>query len=209
MSENPSIESQVKDQFAKIYTCEDWKLFKRGADFYFENAAKVLKKDISYCDDSYKLLFRNINKRLYLGIACELLVKAIYLKNGFSINKFLENNKEFPQKFSGVSDEELNEKDCFTFNQCIQKLNKVVAWDVSSREIVEKGLKIAKIFRNKEVHGIVFNHSYKPESYRIIEESVILSYELEFSENLDFRVSFELNEKGKFSLRKIKKLSYA
>ncbi len=198
MSESPSIESQVKDQFAKIYTSEDWKLFKRRADFYLENAAKILKKDISYCDNNNKLLFRNINKRLYLGIACELLVKAIYLKNGFSINKFLDNNKKFPQKFSDVNDEELNKMDCFTFNQCIQKLNKVVAWDDSSRRVVEKGLKIAKVFRNKEVHGIVSHHSYDPKAYSNIEEGVILMYRLEFTESLDFRVSFGLNEKGKF-----------
>lgn len=201
MSESPSIESQVKDQFAKIYTSEDWVLFKRRADFYFENAAKILKKDISYCDNNDKLLFRNINKRLYLGIACELLVKAVYLKNGFSINKFLDNNKKFPQKFSDVNDEELNKTNCFTFDWCIQNLNKVVAWDVSSRGVVEKGLKIAKVFRNKEVHGIVSNHSYNPESYRIIEESVILVYELVFSENLNFRISFGLNEKGKFLVK--------
>lgn len=82
-----SIESEINEQYEDFFKSDDWSTFKYAADYYLNNAAMILKKDIDYCDDRLKLMFRNIQKRLYIGIACEFLLKAIFLKHGYVINK--------------------------------------------------------------------------------------------------------------------------
>lgn len=84
------IENIIKKQFSKIFTKSDWYSFKVIAEYYFRTAASVRTQDIKI-DTPYKLWVRNIQKRLFLGIAYELLLKAIYLKEGFYINLPLKN----------------------------------------------------------------------------------------------------------------------
>jgi len=69
------------------------------------------------------------------------------------------------------------------------------------REITE-GLKIAKVFRNKEAHVITNSHEYNESDYTKIEKCIIKSYKEWFSEEIDFNISFEKNEKGKFEIKK-------
>jgi hypothetical protein len=64
-----TIEKSIKAQFAKFFEVSDWTNFKSAADYYLEMAAKLLTKDIKY-EKNLKKLRRNVQKRLYIGIAC-------------------------------------------------------------------------------------------------------------------------------------------
>lgn len=58
-----SIEEEIKEQYSKIFKSADSITFKLMADFYFENAAKILKKDISIRDQYSKAtLYWNRNR---------------------------------------------------------------------------------------------------------------------------------------------------
>ena len=68
-------------------------MFKVGANYFLRIAAQLKMNDILlteqeksfvYCKDN-RLLYRNIQKRLWIGIAGELLIKAHFLKSGYLI----------------------------------------------------------------------------------------------------------------------------
>ena len=81
-----SIEQSEKEQFAKIFSKDDWRLFKGFAEIYFEEATRLKRYNMQVSPD-IKLLARNIRKRLLIGLGVELLLKAVYLKWGRGINK--------------------------------------------------------------------------------------------------------------------------
>lgn len=64
----PSIEQAAKAQFAKVFTTADWPDFKRIADRYFERSARLRKADMLEFPPNTRLLARNIEKRLFIGI---------------------------------------------------------------------------------------------------------------------------------------------
>jgi hypothetical protein len=70
-----SIEADVKQQYAKFLTRSDSSVFKLMAEFYLRKAAILKTKDIE-SDETFKLLLRNVQKRLFIGIGCELLLKS-------------------------------------------------------------------------------------------------------------------------------------
>ena len=41
-------ELEIKEQFSKIFKQSDWRNFKLMADYYFETASNILKKDITW-----------------------------------------------------------------------------------------------------------------------------------------------------------------
>src|SRR5882762_10484685 len=79
------IERGIKSQYARIFEKKDWQIFKSVTEYYFSKAAKLRIKDIEFATN--QLLLRNIQKRLFLGIGGELLVKAYFLKSGYYINR--------------------------------------------------------------------------------------------------------------------------
>lgn len=193
------IEAIIKSQYSKVFQQSDWKPFKLMADYYFKTAAFLLKKDIDI-DDSLKLMARNIQKRLFLGIGTELLIKSLYLKNGYCINKSLGKqgtkiNK--PVLLDSINPKEvLNANETFTLNLLIQNLGSLL--NTNNWKEIEKGLRIAKVFRNKEGHISVYWHKADPQNYSSIEMSIIEIYRLGFDEKLKFQISFENNEKAQF-----------
>jgi hypothetical protein len=66
---SPSIEQDIKGQFAKYFETNDWRTFKKAGEYYLENAARIVTNDIRYEVKPFKLLRRNTQKRLYIGIA--------------------------------------------------------------------------------------------------------------------------------------------
>ena len=155
-----SIERTVKDQYAKFFEQSDWNLFKKSADYYFETSAKILRKDIQYGDENLKLLRRNVTKRLFIGIGCELLLKAIYLKNGFCINKAKKGKKlqsPYPYKIADIAKTDFMDDNTLSLNQLIEKLFNIEDYG-QDKSSIEKGLKISKVFRNKEGHVVVLWH---------------------------------------------------
>lgn len=194
-----SLEKSIKNQYAKVFKKKDSDNFKIIAEYYFSKAAILKRKDID-TNDNFKLLIRNIQKRLFLGIGCELLVKACYLKCGYVINKPKDVKKNASKliKFSSIKVSELDEDDTFTLGPLLDNLNKITSF--SEWQEIEKGLKILKVFRNKEGHVATIWHKFNPQNYRDIETSIKLIYRDVFNEALDFHIYMENNDKGKFKI---------
>ncbi len=197
-----SIEADINKQYEQYFVQDDWRTFKYAADYYLENAANSLKVDIKHKDERLKLLFRNIQKRLYIGIGCEFILKAIYLKNGYVINK--RNNHEippgrYPFKACEIQPNDFSKNKTFTFNELLQKLFKIIDFGDERAEI-EKGLRIAKVFRNKEGHVVTISHEYVAQNYRDVEGCLKLLYRNVFNEKLSIFIAFGKNEIGEFEV---------
>ncbi len=199
---NKSIERAIKDQYAKIFTKNDWLIFKSAAEYYFETASKILKKDIKYGTAGLKLLRRNVQKRLYIGIAYELLLKAIFLKNGYCINKAKDRKttKGDLHKLLKIKTADFKDDDTLSFAQLMDQLNKIIDFG-AEKKVIDKGLRIAKVFRNKEGHVVVHWHDYDPENYRDIESSLIAFYNLAFNQTLKIQFSVSDGEKAIFKIK--------
>lgn len=198
-----SIEQEIKNQYAKFFEKGDWRIFKAAADFYLENAARFSTEDIKYEAKPRKLLRRNVQKRLYIGLACELLLKSLYLRNGYCINKPERNKKiteQYPYRLSQISKDDFDITDTFTFNKLMEGVYKIIDFG-PNKSAVDKGFRIAKIFRNKEGHVAVLWHEYDPQNYRDIEAGLIGFYEAVFSEELRIRFSVGQGEKAEFRIR--------
>ncbi len=197
-----SIERTIKDQYAKFFKKKDWCIFKESADYYIETAAKIMKKDIEYSAENSKLLRRNVIKRLFIGIGCELLLKAIYLKNGFCINKQKHKLEcSYPFEIVNINKNDFEDDVTLSFNQLIAKLFTVENFG-EDKNIIEKGLKISKVFRNKEGHIVVYWHNYDSQNYRDVEKSLICIYKKSFNEVLELTFSVSDGEKAIFNINR-------
>ncbi|TQD34028.1 hypothetical protein [Haloflavibacter putidus] len=198
-----SIESDIKNQYSKVFDSSDWMTFKLMADFYFENSAKILKKDISI-KEPFKLMARNIQKRLFIGIGTELLLKSLFLKNDYCINKVKKKkipNPNKPTKFNKIPNLNiLNPADTYTLNSLIENISEVIT--SSNNSDFEKGLKTAKVFRNKEGHVAVLWHKADRQNYTDIENCITEIYDKGFDEKLNFKISFLDGESAIFSKNK-------
>jgi hypothetical protein len=195
-----SIEQEIKSQYAKVLRKEDSETFKHIASYYFETAAKLKKKDINI-EKGLKLLARNIQKRLFIGVGAELLLKALYLDNGFCVNKSINKRYNRPVNFEEIKPEDINEKDTFTIVQLIDSLGDLDIFSKKDLSTVKKGLNIAKVFRNKEGHVAVKTHAYDSQNFSDIESSVIAVYKFGFKEELEFRISMESKEEPVFKIK--------
>lgn len=185
-----TIEQSVKSQFAKVFRKADWRLFKAVADFNLAEAA-YLKKETLNVPRDYKLLIRNVRKRLFIGIGVELLLKAAFLRLGFGINTAREGaGLQAPYKLSDVGADQLDPGRTFALGQLLTQLPQVLA-PLSAMD----GLKIAKVFRNKEGHTVTSSHKFDPNDYRKIEAALVEVYDVAFGEKLTVRISMETDEK--------------
>lgn len=197
----PTVEQEIKQQFARIFVAQDASLFKRIADYYFERAAFLLNSDIQI-SQSLKLLARNCQKRLFIGIGTELLLKAIYLSRGFSINKIQKgqiNPPTFPSTFQQVSGIKQASDQTYMLSELIQKLDQILP--PASLQGVTRGLLIAKVFRNKEGHVVLPTHSFDPSNYRDIEVALVTLYSSCFKETLIVHFSVASGEKPAWRIR--------
>ena len=79
-------------------------------------------------------------------------------------------------------------------NALIDKISVVI--QLADPKMVLRGLKIAKVFRNKEGHVVVPSHKFNPSNYRAIEASLVQLYETAFAERLSVRFSLAPREKA-------------
>jgi hypothetical protein len=187
-----SIEHEVKRQFSRVFRRTDYPLFKKTADYYFRRAATLRRADIE-ADDSLKLLIRNIQKRLFIGIGVELLLKALYLRNDFAINKLRDAKAlPFPTPLSRASDNDLVDERTYTLNELIDGLPKVGQQFTGFL----RGLKIAKVYRNKEGHVVTDHHTFVRSHYADVESALVGIYERGFAEGLSVRFSLAPNERA-------------
>lgn len=197
-----SVESAVKGQYVRFFEQPDWRHLKSVAELYLETAAKLRTKDLLPRD--LQLVFRNIQKRLFLGISCELLLKSYYLRQGFCINKPKRERQvqgTFPHRLADVNRDDFAIADTFTLNQLIDGLK--AAHHFNDHQTLVKGLKIAKVFRNKEGHVAVFWHEFDHQNYLDIAESLRILYFEGFNERLRLRISVARNEKAEFLVERM------
>ena len=190
-----SLDQSVKTQFAKIFVPSDWRLFKDIAEINFSEAA-FLKKSSFNVASNMRLLVRNSRKRLLIGIGAEFLVKAIYLKTGYCINKPQDPRATVKLPFTLVDAAEcpLKAHDTFTLDQLSGHFKQII--QLTNPRVVMDGLSIARIFRNKEGHVVTRKHKFDPSSYRTIEAALVEIYANAFQKQLKVRFSLEDNEKA-------------
>jgi len=87
-----------------------------------------------------------------------------------------------------------------TFKELLQKLFKVLKTRKKEQKDIEKGLKIAKLFRNKEGHAVSVFHDCNPDNYREFESSLVLLYQKALHETLSIYSAFGKGEKGEFAI---------
>ena len=187
-----SVEATVKAQFAKVFTAADSTLFKQVAEINLREAAELLTTDISGPEHLH-LLMRNARKPLLIGIGVELLLKAIYLKEGYFINSPRKGIRPFfPMKFARAAEAQYAQDETISLNKLIQGLSKVVV--LNDAAVTERGLAIAKVFRNKEGHSVTASHAFDPTNYTDIAASLVNIYRDVFAQSLSVRFSMVANE---------------
>jgi hypothetical protein len=189
-----SVEQSVKSQFERVFKESDWYLFKKVAESNLKEAAKLKRKDMQI-ESRFKLLARNARKRLLIGVGVELLLKAIYLKQGYLINKPRHGSVlTFPFKATDLHNENLAADSTFQLNNLVQNLADVLP--LSNKDMVLKGLCIAKVFRNKEGHSVTDTHQFDASNYIDIATSLSELYRNAFAEKLTVRFSMAPNERA-------------
>ncbi len=191
-----SVEQTIKTNFARLFVRSDWHLFKMMAEFHLERAAHLRKADMKNVPEVWRLLARNAQKRLFIGIGTELLLKALYLRHGFTINKPTDSASGLTFPFTAVqaASADLAPDQTYMLNDLIQNLSKVPA--IGRLGALDRGLRIAKVFRNKEGHVVLPTHTFNPQDYRDVEQSLVGLYSRGFNQTLRVRFSVAANEKG-------------
>jgi len=196
---------KYKDNFSKIYKEKHWSLFKENADKFFDFFREIYT-NLPNIRGMNKACQEELKARIFLGIGCELLLKAVYLKNGYLINlidkgklKKLGKNIDKPYKISKVPFEYINKDGTEGLRYYLDKLE--IFFDGMSREkcnaYVKKGLEIVKLWRNKEAHIGRGYHSEDITNWIDIRSSLTEIYKVVFGEKL--KPLFPNNKKMMFS----------
>ncbi len=76
----------------------------------------------------------------------------------------------------------LADDNAYQLNDLVQHCRKLGKFEQT--EIVEKGLRVAKVFRNKERHGVTSTHAFDPTNYRDLEACLTEFYGVVFAETI-------------------------
>lgn len=194
----PDLVNQIKDQFVRRLEKNDSEHLLEVAEYHFEVAAKLRKKNIRY--GNKKLLIRNSMKRLHLGIGVELLLKAAYLRKGICINKLKRGVVEIENSpihlIESLDENKINSKETYSLNLLIDKYPQVFQLECSEEFL--NGLKIAMVFRNKEGHTSFQSHEFEENNYKVISNAVIKLYQEAFQQRLKFEIAMQAKDKGSF-----------
>jgi hypothetical protein len=185
-------EQTVKYHFAQVVAASDWPLFKKFAEFNLREAATIKTTDMAI-QRSLRLLARNSRKRLLIGVGVELLLKAVYLKHGYTINKLSQHGQlAFPFTFQQSAALPLLADKTFMLNDLIEHLPKVV--QLSEKLVTVHGLTIAKVFRNKEGHTVTATHAFDASNYTDIASALIALYRDAFDQKLALQFAVARNQ---------------
>ncbi len=130
------------------------------------------------------------------------MLKSFYLKNGYFINliKDKKNNmKNFPFKLNATNINQFEEANTFTFNDLLAIIHKVQKF--TQLQAIQKGFKIAKVFRNKEGHVVTDEHKFDDTNYTNIEQALVAFYKEAFIEDRNIHFSFKTNEKPVWQIK--------
>ena len=158
----------LNNKFSKIYSQEDYIVFKKRAEKFLD-FFRELKPELTNLN---KIGLKNhleneLKSRLFLGIATELILKSVYLKEGYLINIVDENKlKEFKKKNPNkkiekhfkifeVPQEFVDKNKTYGINTYLKSFQDFFKELGKNQYLthIRKGLEIAKIWRNKEAHA--------------------------------------------------------
>lgn len=197
-----SIEQDTRQQYAIIFSKADWEQFKVVAESYLRQAAYLRKKHLRGVARGCRLLARNAQKRLLIGVAVELILKAVYLQKGYCINVLADGSGPLPWPYTAqqvqASGFALNSDKTQELNECIQQLGENVLQLGGDRQAILEGLRSAKVYRNKEAHIVTSAHNYLPTEYRKVESALTLLYLHAFNQKLELHFSIATGEKPRF-----------
>jgi hypothetical protein len=92
----------------------------------------------------------------------------------------------------------LDPNETYMLNGLIQCLHRVPP--IGALGPLEPGLRIAKVFRNKEGHSVVAAHRFDAQEYRAIETALVGVYARGFEQTLRVTISMEPREKADWTL---------
>lgn len=136
---------KVKQKFHK-YTKKDFKLFLNKSQYFFSlyknpfNLKNMKNKDYL--------------NRVYLGLGFEFLLKSIFLKKGYIINKINKSGLAHPVRLGVVRKNDLDAK-TYELGYFIDLLPKIKPNNIDLRDYnynVIYGLLIAQNWRNQDIH---------------------------------------------------------
>ena len=107
-----------------------------------------------------------------------------------------------PYKIANINPNDFKDDDTLSRTQLIGKIFSIENYG-QEKGLIEKGLKISKVFRNKEGHVVVLWHDYYPQNYRDIEASLVRIYKKSFREELQLTFSVADVEVAIFNIKKI------
>lgn len=192
--------AEIKRQYARVLSQSDWNYLKEVAEYYLRTAAELRRTDIK--TRKKRLLLRNAQKRLFLGIGCELLLKSFYLKNGYCVNKFKKQFTEQKTPTHNLADvpiDEIDPGDTFTMDALINNLPKIKEFQYYKK--IKRGFQIAMTFRNKEGHISFPKHEFVNENYEDISKALIAFYFTAFGQLFRYQIAMKTNEKAIFQLK--------
>lgn len=182
-----------------LFKQEDWREVKKSGEKFLKYAYKYKPKIINLSNRSEReeKFFRELLYRILMGIGCELIVKAVYLKEGYIINRYKIKKSRFPAKLGSMPDKKLNPFITFDINILIScfhtffpKIDKMLynRW-------ISKGLQIARIWRNKDIHNGGRYHMETGMDVFDIETSLIAIYDHIFNDKDSLLQMLNINDR--------------
>lgn len=176
---------------------KDWEIYINRSEEYFKRYKSISEEFFSG--------FKDCLSRAYLGFGFEFLLKGIFLKEGYAINKlesnYFKKNKNIQKPLEPIRISQLNKKNMseqiHEFGYFIDILPKILP--KKYREFRDKryrdyylitGLKIAQIWRNLDIHGISGNKMIDGEMEQLLNYSHSSLYKIFLKERVKPKVKF-------------------
>ncbi|MDO8511421.1 MAG: hypothetical protein Q7S55_04620 [Nanoarchaeota archaeon] len=184
----------LKERFSKVYLQKDYPLFKKNADRFLDFFRALQSKDVIDLDKNFDGYINDgLKSRVFLGIAVELILKAAYLKNGYLINSVKDKKEDnFPKgiskpyKINEVPDKNIKLKNTVSLSYLLDNLH-LFFKEIDYKEYityVKKGIEIAKIWRDKEMHVGGGYHLENGNDIIDVGRSLFNIYKIIFNEDL-------------------------
>jgi hypothetical protein len=128
------------------------KMMRKEAKKFFELSKSYHHTSVDYRTDKLeKINFDEKISRIFLGIACELMLKAAFISRGYCIHKI--RGKKFPFKFRQISKSDIFEDKTESFGSLIKNVSSVLDYsDTKAIDAFKGYLEIAKDWRNNDLH---------------------------------------------------------
>lgn len=148
-SEQAKFRGQLEHLFSKKFDQDGWEKLKLRGEKFIRHAFIDKPNEINFDEDAPEDFFRLQKFRLMLGLGCELILKSLYLKEGYAINLPKPNTIHFPVKLEDIGSEDLEGGRTAGGRKLVDNIDKLFG---GFYEDIWKGFEIARQWRNKDIH---------------------------------------------------------